>query len=86
MNRVTASAQLNHPNDNSDNVSTGVEYCWNNMLFLRGGYKLNVAEQNYSFGAGFNAPISFANITVDYSFSNFEKLGSAQRFSISLGL
>jgi hypothetical protein len=86
MNRVTASVQLNHPNDNSENVSTGVEYCWNNTLFLRGGYKINVAEQNYSFGAGFIAPISFANITVDYSFSNYEKLGSAQRFSISLGL
>ena len=26
VNRVTLSAQLNHPNDNSENVSTGVEY------------------------------------------------------------
>jgi len=86
MNKLTASIQLNHPNDNSENVSTGVEYSWNNMIFIRGGYKMNVEEQNYSFGAGFNAPISFASVTVDYSFSNFVKLGSAQRFSISLGL
>ena len=31
--RITASIQLNHPNDNSENVSTGFEYAWNGFLF-----------------------------------------------------
>lgn len=83
---VTTSIQLNHPNDNSENVSLGVEYSWNQMLFLRGGYKINVEEQNYSFGAGINVPISIAQFTFDYAFANFEQLGSAHRFSIILGL
>jgi len=83
---VTTSIQLNHPNDNSENVSLGVEYSWNRMLFLRGGYKINVEEQNYSFGAGVNVPISIAEFTFDYAFANFEQLGSAHRFSIILGL
>jgi hypothetical protein len=83
---VTTSIQLNHPNDNSENVSLGVEYSWNRMLFLRGGYKLNVDEQNYAFGAGLNVPISIAEFTFDYAFANFERLGSAHRFSIILGL
>jgi len=83
---VTTSIQLNHPNDNSENVSLGVEYSWNRMLFLRGGYKINVEEQNYSFGAGVNVPISMAEFTFDYAFANFEQLGSAHRFSIILGL
>jgi long-subunit fatty acid transport protein len=83
---VTTSIQLNHPNDNSENVSLGVEYSWNKMLFLRGGYKINVEEQNYSFGAGVNVPISMAEFTFDYAFANFEQLGSAHRFSIILGL
>lgn len=83
---VTTSIQLNHPNDNSENVSLGVEYSWSRMLFLRGGYKINVDEQNYSFGAGVNVPISIAEFTFDYAFANFEQLGSAHRFSIILGL
>ena len=85
-NRVTASIQLNHPNDNSENLSLGVEYVWNKMFFARGGYKFNVDEQNYTFGAGVNVPISIANVSVDYAFANFTRLGSAHRFSIILGL
>ena len=83
---ITTSIQLNHPNDNSENVSLGVEYSWSRILFLRGGYKINVDEQNYSFGAGINVPISIAKFTFDYAFANFERLGSAHRFSIILGL
>jgi hypothetical protein len=86
FNKITASIQLNHPNDNSENLSTGVEYSWKNIFFLRGGYKFNVDEQNYSFGAGFYVPVSIANVTVDYSYSNFVRLGTAHRFSIILGL
>jgi long-subunit fatty acid transport protein len=86
INKITASIQLNHPNDNSENVGTGFEYSWKNIFYLRGGYKFNVAEQNYSFGAGVNVPVSIANVTVDYAYSNFVRLGTAHRFSIILGL
>lgn len=84
--KVTSSIQLNHPNDNSENISLGTEYTWKNMLFLRGGYKVNVDEQDFSFGAGVKVPISIAEFTFDYAYSNFSKLGSAHRFSIILGL
>jgi len=84
-NRLTLSAQLNHPNDNSENVSTGFEYSWRNVFYLRGGYVFNVDNRNYSFGAGVHLPVKIADVKVDYSFSNFERLGAAQRFSILLG-
>jgi long-subunit fatty acid transport protein len=84
-NRITTSLQLNHPNDNSENISAGAEYSWKNIVFLRGGYKFNADEQNFSFGFGVNIPIRIAYCTVDYSYSNFTKLGNAQRFSIILG-
>ena len=83
---ITTSIQLNHPNDNSEKVSTGFEYSWNNTVFMRGGYKLNVEEQNFTFGAGINVPISIAQFALDYAYSNFSRLGSAHRFSILLGL
>ena len=84
--RVTTSIQLNHPNDNSENVAIGAEYGWQNMFFLRGGYKFNVDEQNFSFGLGIQVPISIAEFSFDYAFTNFERLGSAHRFSIILGI
>ncbi len=84
--RVTASIQLNHPNDNSENVSTGIEYAWQEMFFLRGGYKINVDEQDITLGVGVNMDIDIAAITVDYSYVNFDLLGSVHRFSLILGL
>ena len=84
--RITSSVQLNHPNDNSENVSTGFEYSWSEILYLRLGYKFNVEEQNYTFGSGVNLPLEIANFTFDYAYSNFTRLGSAHRFSILLGL
>lgn len=85
-NKLTASFQLNHPNDNSENVVSGFEYCWNKMLYARAGYKLNVDEQNFSFGAGLQVPSSFANFNFDYAFAEFSRLGSTHRFSIIIGL
>ena len=83
---VTASIQLNHPNDNSENFAIGAEYAWQEMFFLRAGYKFNVEGQNVSFGVGVQVPISIAEFSFDYAYSNFETLGSAHRFSIILGL
>jgi long-subunit fatty acid transport protein len=83
-NTLTTSIQLNHPNDNSENVSTGIEYNWRNTMFLRGGYKINVEEQNFTFGAGVKIPVSIADVNVDYAFANFTRLGSAHRFSLIL--
>ena len=83
--KVTTSIQLNHPNDNSENFALGAEYVWKSILSLRGGYKFNIDEQNFSLGAGVDVPISIAKFTFDYSFSNFERLGSVHRFSILLG-
>jgi hypothetical protein len=83
-NRITTSIQLNHPNDNSENVATGLEYSWKDIVYLRGGYVFNVDEQNYSLGFGVNVPISVALCSIDYSYTNFTKLGNSQRFSIIL--
>ncbi len=85
-NRLTTSLQLNHPNDNSENVSSGIEYAWKEILFLRGGYKINKEDQDFTFGAGLKVPVAIADVTFDYAFSNFTKLGSVHRISLMLGL
>lgn len=86
VNRLTTSIQLNHPNDNSENVALGAEYAWNELFFIRAGYKLNVDEEGLTAGAGVNAPLSVARLGVDYSFSDFDRLGAVHRITVRLGL
>ncbi len=83
-NKVTASAQLNHPGDNSENVSLGAEYSYSSSFFLRGGYRINVDEQKFSAGAGVKVDAKFAVVAFDYSFTPYERLGDVHRFSLSL--
>lgn len=89
--KLTASLQLNHPNDNSENISLGAEYSYNYLplsasFYLRGGYKLNVEEQDFTFGAGVALPIEIARVSFDYSYSNYNRLGAAHRITLLLGI
>lgn len=88
--RVTASVQLNHPNDNSENFAIGGEYAYllpqiSSEFLLRTGYKFNVDEQGFSVGAGVKVPVVYTTATVDYAYNNFTRLGSVHRLSIILG-
>jgi long-subunit fatty acid transport protein len=83
-NKFTTSVQLNHPNDNAENINIGAEYSYKDFLFLRSGYKFNVESENYSGGVGFKAPLKFATGTVDYSFANFKALGFTHRISLNI--
>jgi hypothetical protein len=80
--RLTASIQLNHPNDNAENVGLGLEYGWNKIIFFRAGYKINVDEENFSLGAGAMVPLNFTDLNFDYAFVNFKNLGATHRISL----
>lgn len=83
-NRLTTSIQLNSPNDNAEHFSLGAEYAYKEMFFLRAGYKFNVDSENFSAGAGFKIPISFAKMNLDYAITNYRQLGFAQRISLNI--
>lgn len=87
---VTTSIQLNHPNDNSENLSFGTEYIFNSFqglsLALRGGYKFNVIEQDFTLGAGIKYNAGFSLLTFDYAYAGFDRLGSSHRISVSVGI
>jgi hypothetical protein len=84
MNKVTTAIQLNHPNDNSENVSFGAEYWWKNLLALRGGYRLNMDEESVTLGGGLRLPVNFFKMDLDFSYSNFGRLGNSIRFSANV--
>ncbi len=85
VHKVTTTIQLNHPNDNAENLGFGLEYGWNNTVNLRGGYKINVDEETFSAGIGVAIPLTFAAINVDYSFARWGNLGDVHRISMNLG-
>ncbi len=84
LNKITTSAQLNHPADNSENISLGAEYSYQSTFFIRAGYKINVDEQSYSVGAGVRVDARFALVFFDYAFTPYQRLGDVHRFSLNL--
>ncbi len=84
LNKITTSAQLNHPADNSENISLGAEYSYQSTFFIRAGYKINVDEQSYSVGAGVRVDARFALVFFDYAFTPYQRLGNVHRFSLNL--
>jgi len=76
--------QLNHPVDNAENISTGLEYNFINGFFLRTGYKINKEEENVSFGAGFIIPVGGIKLRIDYAYGNFNHLSDPQRLSLGV--
>jgi len=82
--KVTASVQLNHLNDNAENFNAGVEYWWDGLLALRGGYRLNVDEESFTVGAGLALPLAFIDLDLDVSYTDFGRLGNASRVSANI--
>lgn len=74
------------PNEGRPQAQTGLEWQFQNMIFLRGGYRFNHAVANYAFGGGVRLDVAGYNIRVDYSYSNFLLLGAAHRVGFGLSL
>jgi len=84
FNKITTSIQLNHLNDNAENFNLGVEYWWHSIVALRGGYRANVDEESFTFGAGLALPLNLVDLNMDISYTDFGRLGNASRLSASL--
>lgn len=82
--KFISAVQLNHPNDNDENVNLGLEYWWKDVFSLRGGYVSGREEENFSLGFGVHLPLSVVDFRFDYAFSNFGRLGYVNRFTAHL--
>lgn len=81
--KLFLSVQLNHPVDDSENISSGLEYNLLDKIFLRAGYKANRLGENWSGGFGLKIPVGRAIMMVDYSYTNFVYLSDPKRLTIS---
>jgi len=81
---VTASFQINHPVDNAENAVFGFDVGLLNHLHLRGGYRINYAEEKFTLGTGFHYSISDTKMVLDYAFKDFNNLSSTHQFTLGI--
>lgn len=73
-----------HPNDNNERLNFGTEISFFDRLYLRGGYKYNYSDENFTFGAGASVPFSSTIIKFDYAYSVYDILPSVHRVSLDI--
>jgi long-subunit fatty acid transport protein len=80
---VTVSAEMKHLNDSDQQGSLGAEWQYDEMFFLRSGYKFNTEEEGLSFGGGLITHVTGeTDLLIDYAWQDFGRLQSTHRFSV----
>ncbi len=82
--KVRGGADAVHPNDNSERLHFGTEISFFDRFYLRGGYKYNYSDEDFTFGAGASVPFSSTLVRFDYAYSIFDILPSVHRISLDI--
>lgn len=85
--RLTLAVEGLHPNNNTESVNIGGEYVYQEVLFLRSGYRslfIRDGEGGLSLGAGVKVKVGGLNLQIDYSYTDYNRLQQAQQFSLGL--
>jgi opacity protein-like surface antigen len=86
--RITAAADATHPNDNTEYINSGIEIAYDEMFFVRAGYKslfLRDSEQGLTLGGGINYRFSeqFA-VFINYGWADYGRLEYIQFFDVGI--
>lgn len=79
-------ADVDVPSDNEERLSLGLEYGYNDLLFLRGSMRVNDDTGEFNLGAGFNVKVSSFQTRLNYSFSSYEYLDQVHRFGLGFSM
>lgn len=86
--RLSASADAVHPNDNSEYVNVGAEFAYDELLFLRGGYRqlfMNNSEGGLTLGAGLKYRFTDNfGVFINYAYADYGRLKSVHFFDVGL--
>lgn len=84
---VLVAVQLEHPNDNSENIRLGIEYDFKELLYVRTGYKINVVGEKFpTMGIGYRATMRRNILMVNYSVNPTQYLGTLHLFGIDFAI
>lgn len=81
---MRAEIDATHPNDYEERINAGTEINFVDRFFIRGGYRFNYDDENFTLGAGFNFQMGTNIIRFDYAYANFELLPDLHRYSIEI--
>ncbi len=92
VNTFTVALDFSHPNDSREIVRLGMEYIWNNMLAVRGGYKYDPdlfedklnGHEGLAFGFGAAIPFANTGLKIDYAGEDLGRLSLIHRIAIGL--
>ncbi len=86
--RLTLAADAQHPSDNFESVNIGGEFEFNDVLYVRGGYKtlfLADSEEGLALGLGVRQHvIGNVRLGLDYAYQEFARLANAQKITLSV--
>lgn len=88
---LSINGAFQNSNFGDDEYRLGLEYAWNNILFLRGGIMQTQNQDNNiygpTFGIGINIPLGGTSIMFDYSYREVKYfVGGNQWIGVKLGL
>jgi opacity protein-like surface antigen len=86
--RLTLALDAVHPNDNTEYLNTGMEYAWNEIVFLRTGWKSlfeRDTEQGFTAGVGVNyRVVGDLKVIVDYAYQDWGRLTNVHYLSVGV--
>lgn len=86
--RLTTSVDAIHPNDHTEYINSGLEYAWNETVFLRVGYNSlfeRDSEKGLTAGIGVNYRIvDLVKVKLDYAYQDFGRLSEVHYFSLGI--
>lgn len=86
--RLTTSVDAIHPNDHTEYINSGLEYSWNETIFVRVGYNSlfeKDSEKGLTAGFGVNYRIvDLVKVKLDYAYQDFGRLKDVHYFSVGV--
>lgn len=86
--RIKTALDAAHPNDNSEYLNAGIEFVYDELVFLRGGYKslfLADSEQSFTLGFGLNYEMSSGLfLKFNYAYGDYGRLKNIQYFDVGI--
>jgi hypothetical protein len=90
-NTLNISSSFQNNNFSSDEYKVGAEYCYNEMLFLRGGYsfapeyEMSTFLYKFTLGFGLKYTVQGVEIKVDYAYRDVQYFDSSHMFGVTIG-
>ena len=86
--RLTLDVDAIHPNDHTEYINSGMEYAWNEIVFVRAGYNSlfeRDSEKGLTLGFGLNyRVVDMVKVKLDYAYQDFGRLKDVHYISVGV--